>query len=150
MFSKGTCDPTAFHNNSNMPWGVKLASVAVASAAECCGECTTTAGCTHWVYAPGKSMASMAKTENCHIKRTYESFLVSLLHCGHCYSLVLSSFNVPEVMNSSGTAQCQPISTLQPPHGTANGQRFNPPIASSTALHFRECAPDFTVFPFLH
>jgi len=62
----GMCDPATFHANSDMPWGVKMSSVAVVSAAECCGECTTAAGCTHWVYEPGKSMA---RTKNCHIKR---------------------------------------------------------------------------------
>lgn len=56
-----------------------MSSVAVVSAAECCGECTTAAGCTHWVYEPGKSMA---RTKNCHIKRTTHTkpFMILLLY----------------------------------------------------------------------
>ncbi len=63
------CTPSAFLNGTQMPCnaGPSPLFFNLSSAGECCGQCASTPGCTHWVYQPAGNPDADASGP-CHVK----------------------------------------------------------------------------------
>ena len=70
--SSSSCATSAYYNNTNLECGSPITKTDASSAAACCAQCSSTSGCTHWVFVPGGDGGGGSDgtlEPPCHIKR---------------------------------------------------------------------------------